>query len=96
MLQAAKAKMSRARRELERKRFEVEATQSERLARIDDWYGSDAEDADGWVGTIHGQGLEVDEVPVGSGPEFASGIVSTLEVCGASVVPGFGDIKMKT
>jgi hypothetical protein len=78
------------------------------LARIDDCYGLDAEDADGWVGTTHGQSLEVDKVPVGSGtgdrvissqvsmPEFASGTVSTLEVCGAPVEPGFGDIEMKT
>jgi hypothetical protein len=102
--EAAKAKMSRARREVERKRFEINATYSETLAEIEDYYGLDA---DGWVGTTHGQSLEVDEVPVGSGigdrvissqvsmPEFASVTVSTLEVCDAPVVPGFGDSEMK-
>jgi hypothetical protein len=63
----AKSKGTRARRELERKRFEINATLSETLAQIEDDYGLDAEDVDGWVGTTHGQTLEVYNVPVVSG-----------------------------
>jgi hypothetical protein len=111
----AKSKGARARRELSRKRFEINATLSETLAQIEDDYsndlrsshGLDAESVGDWVGTTHGQSLEVDEVPVGSGigdrvissqvsmPEFASGTVSTLEVYIVPVVPGFGDSEMK-
>jgi hypothetical protein len=101
----AKSKGARARREFERKSFEINATLSEALAQIDDDYGLDAEDVDGWVGTTHGQTLEVYNVPVVPGfgdsemkpqvstPEVASGVSANCSTCLDVPVPGNEELE---
>jgi hypothetical protein len=68
----AKSNRSRVRRELERKRFEVDAALSETIAQIEDdnnndlrsSHGLDAESISDWVSTTHSQNLEVSNASI--------------------------------
>jgi hypothetical protein len=106
---AAKTKTNgaRVRRGLERKRFEIDATLSESLAQIEDEnvndlvssHGLNAESVGDWIGTTHGQTLEVYNVPVGPGiedrvispqvsmPEVDSGVVPSAPVLAPYAFP---------
>lgn len=91
-----KTKGARVRRELEKKRFEIDATLSESLAQIEDdnindfgsSHGLNAESVGDCAGTTHGQNPEVYNVPVGpgTGNRVISSQVSMPEVA-SGVVP---------
>jgi Asp-tRNA(Asn)/Glu-tRNA(Gln) amidotransferase C subunit len=89
----AKANRSRARREMERKRFEVYATHSEMLAQIEDEsndlsssHGLDAESIGNWVSSIHNQNVEASNASI-LAPYTLPSINNVVQSTVANVVP---------
>jgi hypothetical protein len=89
----AKANRSRARREMERKRFEVDATHSEMLAQIEDEnndlsssHGLDAESIGIWVSSIHNQNVEASNASI-LAPYTLPSINNVVQSTVANVVP---------